>query len=48
MPINIGLALSNLDFNKNNIILVDGLSIDKLKIRYNYIVVSKWRNYADY
>lgn len=37
MPINIGLALSNLDFNKNNIILVDGLSIDKLKIRYNWI-----------
>jgi hypothetical protein len=37
MAVNIALALQNVDFNKINITLVDGLSIDKLKIRYNWI-----------
>lgn len=37
MAVNIALALENVDFNKINITLVDGMSIDKLKIRYNWI-----------
>jgi hypothetical protein len=37
MAVNIALALEHVDFNKINITLVDGMSIDKLKIRYNWI-----------
>jgi hypothetical protein len=37
MAVNIALALEHIDFNKINITLVDGMSIDKLKIRYNWI-----------
>ena len=37
MSINIQLALSGVDFNKVSMTLVDGLSIDILKIRYNWI-----------
>lgn len=37
MSINVELALHGVDFNKVSMTLVDGLSIDKLKIRYNWI-----------
>lgn len=37
MAIDVALKLKNINFNEVNLTLVDGMSIDKLKIRYNWI-----------
>lgn len=38
---NVGVSLEGVDFSKSNVIFVDGLSLEKIKMKYNWLLNAK-------